>query len=414
VKLGPRLELLGRSAPFRLLFGATLASGLGTWLAFVALIVDVWDRTESSVWVSVLLAADFLPLVAVGLLAAPLVDRLSRKRMMVVADLVRCAVFLVLPFAGSPGSIVALAAVAGVATGFFRPALYAGVPNLVEDDDLPQANALLQAIENLTWMLTPPLAGLLVGVWGPEPAYLLNAASFAVSALFLVGIAGELLQAGRASSRGHVGDIADGLRAILRTRTLLAVFVAWNVFFVAIAGVNVAEIALAKVALDSGDFGYGLLVGATGLGLVAGSYVAASIIERHAMASVYGASIVLIAAGVGAGAVSPSVWIAALCLVAVGFGNGIAVVCNALFVQRGTTDELRGRVFTVLMSSNYAVLGLAMAAAGPLTDAVGARWVWGVSALVAAVAALLAFALVPREHGLADRRYEARPSEQSI
>jgi MFS family permease len=161
-----------------LLVAATLASGLGTWVAFVALTVDVWDRTHSSVWVSALLAADFLPLVAVGLLLAPLVDRLSRKRVMIGADLVRCGVFALLPFAGGPATIVVLAAIAGFASGFFRPALYAGVPNLVDDDDLPQANSLLQAVENVTWMLTPPLAGVLVGVWNPEPGYWINAASF--------------------------------------------------------------------------------------------------------------------------------------------------------------------------------------------------------------------------------------------
>ena len=70
----------------------------------------------------------------------------------------------------------------------------------------------------------------------------------------------------------------------------------------------------------------------------------------------------------------PAVVLAAL-------GNGAAVVCNALFVQRGAPDELRGRAFTVIMSSNYALLGLGMVVAGALTDAFGARWVWGGAAL---------------------------------
>src|SRR3954447_18991915 len=129
--LGVRMELLGRAPAFRLLLLATVASGIGTWLAVGAPAVRGWDKTHSSVWVAALLAADFLPMVAVGLLLAPLVDRLSRRRVLVVSDLVRCGVFLVLPFAGGPGLIVALAAVSGVATGFFRPAVYAGMPNLV-------------------------------------------------------------------------------------------------------------------------------------------------------------------------------------------------------------------------------------------------------------------------------------------
>ena len=99
------------------------------------------------------------------------------------------------------------------------------------------------------------------------------------------------------------------------------------------------------------------------------------------------------AIGIGAAAVAPNVWVAAVCVVISGLGNGVAVVCNALLVQRGAPDRLRGRVFTVLMSSNYAVLGLGMAVAGPLTDEFGARWVWGVSACLAAFAALVGYLL---------------------
>jgi MFS family permease len=90
-----------------------------------------------------------------------------------------------------------------------------------------------------------------------------------------------------------------------------------------------------------------------------------------------------------AAAVSPGVWVAAACIVVVGAGNGTAVVCNALLVQRGAPDELRGRAFTVLMSSNYVVLGIGMLAAGPLTDALGARAVWGIAGALSAVAAVI-------------------------
>src|SRR5207249_379356 len=83
----------------RLLFLATLGSGTGTWLAFVALTVDVYDRTHSGVWISALLIADFLPTVLIGLTIGPLVDRLSRRTLMVAADITRFGVFCALPFA---------------------------------------------------------------------------------------------------------------------------------------------------------------------------------------------------------------------------------------------------------------------------------------------------------------------------
>ncbi|MGZ8694876.1 MAG: MFS transporter [Gaiellaceae bacterium] len=395
-RLGGRLELLDRSPPFRLLLIATVASGLGTWLAFVALTVDVWDETHSSVWVAALLAADFLPTVAVGLLLAPLLDRLSRKRVLVVSDLVRCGVFVVLAFVSGPGMIVALAAVSGFATGFFRPAVYAGMPNLVDDDDLPQANSLLQASENLAWMLVPPAAGIFVKLFGTGPAYWVNAVSFLLSAALIARIPARLLQAARAVSEGHVRDLMAGVRLVLHARPLLTVFVAWNVFFISSAGVNVAEITFAKVTLDAGDFGFGLLIGASGLGLVLGSYLAGGFVNRFPMATVYGGSIGVLALGLALGALSPVVWLAAASMVVVGFGNGIAVVCNGLLVQRGAPDELRGRAFTIIISSNYAVLGVSMAAAGLLTDALGARWVWALSAAFAGLAALLGYWLAPR------------------
>ena len=82
-----------------------------------------------------------------------------------------------------------------------------------------------------------------------------------------------------------------------------------------------------------------------------------------------------------------------LCFVLAGIGNGAAVVCNSLLVQRGATDEIRGRVFTVNMSINYAVNGLGFLVAGPLTDSFGARWIFGGVAIVLVFASLVAYAL---------------------
>ena len=80
---GTQLALLGREANFRRLFLATLGSGAGTWLALVALEVDVWVQTHSSGWVAALLIADLLPTFAIGVLVGPLVDRLSRKALLI-------------------------------------------------------------------------------------------------------------------------------------------------------------------------------------------------------------------------------------------------------------------------------------------------------------------------------------------
>ena len=73
---------------------------------------------------------------------------------------------------------------------------------------------------------------------------------------------------------------------------------------------------------------------------------------------------------------SGSIWLAIAFVIGGAAGNGSVVVCNRLLVQRGAPDQYRGRALATIMSSNYAVVGLAMAAAGVLTDVVGARAVW--------------------------------------
>lgn len=330
------------------------------------------------------------------MLAGPLVDRLSRRRLLIASDLVRVAIFCVLPFANSPAAIVALAGLAGIATGIFRPAVYAGMPNLVDDEQLPEATSLLHTVENLTWMIGPVTGGILIALQGPELAYWINALTFLVSAGLLARIPAARLQAGRVESRGHWRDIGDGIQVVIRSRALLTVLLAWNVVMLGNAAINVAEVVLAKVSLESGDVGFGVLVGAGGLGLTIGSFVAGGAVERLGMRGLYAAGIALMAVGYGIAAVAPNIAVALPAVIVASFGNGAAVVCNALLVQRGAPDELRGRAFTVIMSSNYALLGAGMVAAGALTDAFGARWVWGGAAAAYAIAALTALALTPK------------------
>jgi MFS family permease len=388
-----QLGVIGRSRGFRLLFLAAMGSTLGTLLAAVALVVDVNDRTHSGPWVSALLIVQFLPSVAVGLLFGPWLDRLSRRATMITADLARAAIFCALPFVDSAGAVVALAGAAGLATGFFRPAAYAGLPNLVSAEDLPAANGVLQTGENISWAIGPVVGGVVVSAGGPHPAYWINAASFAVSAALLAGIPGRLLQAAVSVSRGHFRDLREGAAFVLQTRPLRAVLIAWTIAMVAIAAINTNEIFLARDSFDAGDWGYGLLFGATGVGLAIGSLSGARVVELRSVGLVYGSAILVNALGFGLAAISPDVWVAAVCCVLGGIGNGAAVLCNTLLVQRGAPNEVRGRAFTVIMSVNYVAFGGGFVAGGLLHEAYGPRWVWGGGAIVMALAGGLASAL---------------------
>ncbi len=388
-----RLGLLRRSPSFGLLFLATAGSSFGTYVAAAALTIDIQERTGSALWVAGLLIADLLPIVLIGLLFGPLVDKLSRRRLMIVSDLVRCGVFVALPFVDSPTGIVVLAGVAGIAAGFFRPAVYAGLPNLVRDDDLPNANALLQIVENLGWMIGPIVGAVTFTVWGPSVPYLLNAVTFLVSAGLVAGIPARRLRSEESLTRGHWRDVADGVRLVLAAPPLRAVLVVWNVVVLGTAAVNVSEIFFAKDTLGAGNIGFGIMVAASGLGLVVGSYFTAPVLGKTGLRRLYVYGLMVMALGSATAALSTSIWVAVPLVVVAAVGNAAAIICNQLLVQRGAPDLARGRAYATIFSSNYAVFGIGMAAGGVLTNAFGARWVWFGAAMVYAAAAVIAFAL---------------------
>jgi MFS family permease len=388
-----QLGLLRERPAFRALTLAALASGLGTWLAVIALTVDVFDRTHSPTWVSALLIADFLPTVVIGLTAGPLIDRLSRRRLMLGADLVRVAVFATLPFANSPGQIVGLAAVAGVAGGVFRPAVFAGLPNLVRDTELADANSLLRVIETITITVGTLLGGVVAAASGPDVAYWLNAVSFGLSFVLLLGISAGKLQSAPSKSRGHLRDLVEGFRIVRTSRPLLAVFVVWNLVLFPNGAANVAEVALAKVSFDAGSLGFGLLWTATGIGQAVGALLAATWLEKRGLRFVYPGAVWLMAFGLLMAAASPTVWVALWCVGLGGAGNAAAHVYNVLLVQRGAPDRVRGRAFTVIMSATFAAFGLGMIVGGAITAAVGARWVYAGAGVLTAVAAIVGRAL---------------------
>lgn len=382
---------------FRLLFFANLTSGLGNWLALVALQLDVYDRTKSGWWVGALLIANLIPSIALGLLFGPVVDRLSRKGLMIASDLGRLVVFCALPFAGSATEIIALATVAGVGNAFFRPAVLAGVPNLVSDDELPDANAILQVVEWGATALGPLLGGVLVAVSGTHLAYWVNAATFAVSALLIAGIPGRLLQSTRSISRGHWSDLREGFMAVRNSRSLFTVLIVWTIAMIAIASTNLAEVFLAKRTLSSGDFGFGLLWSASGVGLVIGAVIASRVVSRFGVGTAYSRALLLWALGMAATAAAPDIWVAAVAMLVANIGNGIGVVVNITLVQRGAPDHVRGRALAAIMSVNSLMMLIVFLAAGPATDALGARAVYSISAGSLVVAAVLAARLLGRD-----------------
>ena len=119
------------------------------------------------------------------------------------------------------------------------------------------------------------------------------------------------------------------------------------------------------------------------------------------------------AVGYLAAAASPNIWVASCCVFVTGIGNGVAIACNALLVQRGTFDLVRGRALTFVISFTYALLGVGNALGGLLLDPTGPRWIWAACGAMLVAAALAGSLLARRLGGEAPADDEYRQREHA-
>jgi AAHS family 4-hydroxybenzoate transporter-like MFS transporter len=174
---------------------------------------------------------------------------------------------------------------------------------------------------------------------------------------------------------------------------LRTVLVVWTVVLVGAGAINVAEVVFAKDTLAAGDLGFGVIVAASGVGLAIGSFLAAPALGRVGLRRHYVGSIALMGVGWGGAALSGTIWLVVPFVIGGAAGNGSAIICNQLLIQRGAPDQYRGRAVATLMSATYAVLGLSMAAAGVLTDIYGARAIWIAAGAIYLLGSLVALVM---------------------
>lgn len=266
-----------RVRDFRLLVGATAISLLGDHAVTIALTFAVLALTGSMTDVGLVLTARITAMIAFVLVGGVWADRVSRRGLMVGADLVRAVVqaglaFLLLRGSAGIWMLVALQLVHGTAGAFYRPAGSAVVPLLLPAERRQPGNAMLSAVLSASGIVGPAIAGVLIAAVGPAGAIGFDAVTFLVSAALLSRI-GRLGQR-PPPSRSFVRDLAAGWEAV-RSRTWLWTFIfAFAVFqMLVMASYLVIGPYVAQTSLG-GASGWALLVTAGGVGAVLGSGLA--------------------------------------------------------------------------------------------------------------------------------------------
>lgn len=174
---------------YALLWIAGLISSLGTWALYTALPFYVYDQTGSAIATGAMVAAQTVPRIALSSIAGIFVDRWDRKRTLVVADLTRALLLLPLVAIHSRdwlGVIGVIAFAEAVVSQFFNPAREALLPHLVDESNLPDANALDASSGPLIRLIAPALGGALLALLGVSTLVLVDVVSYVVSAALIL------------------------------------------------------------------------------------------------------------------------------------------------------------------------------------------------------------------------------------
>ncbi len=352
MRLRPYLTLLRGNPAFTRLFAAQLVSFAGDWFATVALLGLALELTGSPAVASLLLVVQTGAFALASPIAGVLADRYDRRRLMVAADVARVPVALAFLLARDPDTLwIAFVAAALLSLGaaVFEPTSSASLPNLVEEGELAEANVLIGSAWGTMLAVGAALGGLVAATLGRDVAFAINAASFAASALLILGI--------RRSFRAPRGDhaeragVGDSIRVVLRfargNRTLAALLLSKTTFGVG-TGVIVLLAVFGRDVFHAGDAGIGILFAARGLGALLGPFLVRSIVgvsERGLIGGI-AVSFGIFAVSYGLLPLAPILPLAAIAVFAGHLGGGAQWTLSSYGLQRAAPDAIRGRVFS--------------------------------------------------------------------
>ncbi len=364
-----------RSRDFRLVWTGSLVSNIGTWMETVAIGYYVADTTGKNSWSAIVVAAGLLPSGIIGPIGSAMADRLDRRRVILLGNLLAgiiAAIVAVLVSSGSasPGALALLSLLAGVTFAFFFPAYQTVIPELVPREHLVAAIGLANAQWNLGRVLGPACAALAIWLGGIGAALWVNAASFG-AVMIAVSLAG--VSARRGERRPVFAAVADGLR-FARASSAMRDMLTLMVPTLLIAAPFIAFVAQMATNVHGGEEGAtSLLTTAQGVGGVAAAVLLGVFTKRLGTARLLAMSVVSLGPALVLYGAAPGLWSAAAALVGVGFTYGLAFTSFNSVAQLAAPDAMRGRVLAV----NSMVMGIGypvgVLLSGPLADVVGLR-----------------------------------------
>jgi CRP-like cAMP-binding protein/predicted MFS family arabinose efflux permease len=397
---------LFRNRDYRLLFTGLAISMSGSWAYNVALVVYVFNATHSPAWVAAASMTRFLTALVSSPFGGLVADRLERVHLMVTLDTVALvlqgALAIVAALGGPVALAIGLAALTSVATSSYDPAARAATPAIVGEEHLAAANSAQSAVENLSIIVGPAIAGLLLVFSPPAVVFAINAATFGFSAVVVSRMhtrnhPSDITEGGTA---GPLRQMAAGIAAFVESSTVM-LLAGFSIIASFVYGTDtVLFVVVSKDQLGTGSTGYGYLL--AGLGV--GGILIAGLMNRIAAARRLGAIIVIGMAvfclPTALLTIVHSPWLAFLLEVVRGAGTIVVDVLAITALQRMVSPDVIARVFGVFFALVLAAVSLGALLMPLLLGSVGLTTTLLIMGLAIPVLSVAAY---PRIHALDTR-----------
>ena len=385
-----------RERDFALLWAGMTISLLGDGIFLVAEAWQVYDLDNDPLALSLVGTAWTLGMVAFLLTGGLISDRADRRQVLILADLVRAAALLGMGVLSITGVIeiwhlVALSVFMGVGEAFFGPAFGAIVPDIVSAEMLVQANALQQLVQQAAAKLIgPAIGGFVVAAVGAGPAFLVDAATFGLSAIAIAAlkVRSQAVERGRSAR----AELREGLAFVRHEPWLWATLIAASLSLLFFLGpLEVLLPYIIRNDLHAGAGGFGLVLAAAGAGAIVASLLVSQFgVPRRYLTFMYAAWAVATLPLIGY-AFGASLWqFVALAVVYGACETGGMVVWGTLMSTRVPKD-LRGRVHSLDWFVSIGLTPISFALTGPLSKAIGIDATLVLAAILPAVACVVLF-----------------------
>lgn len=366
--LGPLSE-----AQFRLLWIGQSTSAIGDGLTFLAIAFAVLHIGGKATDLGLVFAAFFAAYVSFVLVGGVWADRLPRQLVMVAADVVRGVVqviigLLLLADRAEVWQVAIGVAVYGAASAFFQPASTGLVPQTVSAGRLQQANALMSLSRNGGAILGPPISGLIVAFAGPGTVFLIDAATFGISAISLL-LLRPVKQTSPDERQPFLAELAGGWREIVARPWIAAALVAFGISNASGAAFFILGPVIADAQLG-GAAAWGLILTGGAIGGVIGGLLALRVRPRRPL--LVGFAIMSLIALQPLSLVGPAPVLLIAGAFLLGFGAGeLTNTWWFTMLQQHVPEHARSRVSSYDWLVSFIFQPLGFLTVGPLSQAIG-------------------------------------------